>query len=175
MTNLCVRAKSWVLLCLAVLSIGISSAAMPSDLMRVGWVEKVQLEPERLILHAKIDTGADHSSLDVEESVVFLREGKKWVRFVVENRNGRSITLERKVYRFVRIKRKGTVAQRRPVVLLNLCLGSLYRPNVQINLTDRSGFEFNMLIGRSFLAGYAVVDPSETYLHEPHCHVEPEK
>ena len=45
-------------------STGQSSGA-GEDKLIVGWVEKVRLFPGNVVVHAKVDTGADNSSLNV--------------------------------------------------------------------------------------------------------------
>lgn len=137
----------------------------------VGWVERVSISQE-LILHAKMDTGADYCSLHVEDIQPFQRDGKKWVRFKVMNRTGESISMERKVIRTARIKRKENDSQKRYVVYMGICLGFVYK-DVQINLVDRSGFKFPMLVGRDFLRDSFVVDPSLQYTKEPLCGKDP--
>lgn len=144
--------------------------ALASDQKQIiGWVEKVQLLPENILLHAKIDTGADHSSLNVTEIIEFIRHGERWVRFSFTPRSSNEVTLERKVYRFTKIKRKAAKSQQRPVILLELCLGGIYQPDVEVNLADRKNFKFNMLIGRSVLAEHFIVDSSLTYTQELTC------
>ena len=135
----------------------------------VGWIEKIQILPENILLHAKIDTGADTSSLNVSNLEETVRKSKKWVKFTVTTQKGQSVILEKRVHRYVRIKRKGAKSQRRPVVKFDLCLGNIFKRNTQVNLADRKNFKFNMLIGRNFLALDAVVDATHTYKHEPNC------
>ena len=52
--------------------------------------------------------------------------------------------------------------------MLGVCLGSVQR-TVEVNVVDRSGFDYPVLIGRSFLAGIFVVDPGERFLLTPDC------
>ena len=51
----------------------------------VGWIEEARVYPGGLLIHAKLDTGARHSSLNVRSVTDFKRNGKKWVRFDVTN------------------------------------------------------------------------------------------
>ncbi len=50
----------------------------------VGWVEKVQIHPGNLLVEARLDTGADTSSLHCDCITSFDRNGEKWVSFIVE-------------------------------------------------------------------------------------------
>ena len=54
------------------------------------------------------------------------------------------------------------------MVLLGICVGAYYR-EVEVNLVDRSKFKYPLLVGRSFLSGALIVDPSKTYAVEPNC------
>lgn len=135
---------------------------------RVGWVEKVRIYPANLVLQAKLDTGADSSSLDAASVVEFERKGREWVRFTVANRYGQSAVIEKEVRRTVLIKRHKGQHQRRKVVRMGICLGETYL-ETDVNLVDRRHFEYQMLLGRTFLAGNAVIDPAVTYTSEPRC------
>ncbi len=134
----------------------------------VGHVENVQIFPEGLGLQAKIDTGADHSSLSASSIQTFLRGAKTWVRFSLTDSANRSAVIERPVLRTARIRRHGGVVEERDVLLLGICLGSVFK-KVEVNIVDRGGLSYKMLIGRSFLNGDFLVDPGERFMLEPHC------
>lgn len=154
---------------LALLSTTLHAAATKNDKLTIGWIENVRIFPESFLVAAKIDTGADNSSLNVSEVSEFQRGGKRWVRFAINTVEGGKLYLEKPVSRYAKIKQKGTKSQKRPVVLIDLCLGNIYKRDVPVNLADRSKFKFNMLIGRSFLKNIALVDSSLTYTIDPHC------
>lgn len=157
----------------AFLVLGIALAAAPrahsADVLRtVGWLEKVKIENTRLAIVAKVDTGADYSSLDARHIRSLERDGEPWVSFTITDDKGDSLEIERHVFRFTTIRRAGAVEQKRPTVILGLCVGTVYR-EVQVNLVDRSALEYRMLIGRDFLQGHYVVDPARTYVTTPGC------
>jgi hypothetical protein len=134
-----------------------------------GWAEPVVLEEAGFLLEAKLDTGADTSSLDAIEIRRFRRKGKTWMRFTVEDQEeGKTVRLERPLLRRVFIKRHDGDSQRRAVVSLTVCLGD-HRRKVEFSLIDRSQFDYPVLLGRSALAGIAVVDPDEINTSEPSC------
>lgn len=135
----------------------------------IGWVEKVQFLPDNILVHAKIDTGADNSSLNVTEITEFISQSERWVRFSFQPRGSEKVTWERKVHRFAMIKRKGAESQERIVILLDICVGHSYKTDVEVNLTNRQNFSYNMLIGRSVLKDTFIVDSSFTYIAEPSC------
>ena len=134
----------------------------------VGWLEKVRICPENLIIHAKLDTGARNSSLNAPHVNLFKRKGETWVRFDVTDREGKTATLKRKVHRITKIKQHDRPPDLRPVVRLSICLGDTFKV-VEVNLRDRSDFNYQMLIGRSFLKDDFVVDASAKFTKRPKC------
>ena len=134
----------------------------------VGWLEKVRIYPSGLLLQAKMDTGADFSSLNTSDLEQFEKDGKPWVRFDVTNRQGEKATLEREVLREALIKKHFGKPQKRPVVRLGLCVGERYL-QADVNLADRTNFETQLLVGRSFAAGNLVIDPANTFTVDPKC------
>ncbi len=134
----------------------------------VGWVEKARIHPGGLVVKTKIDTGAKTSSLHCECSTIIKHNGETWVRFTLINYDGEKTTLEKKVERFATVKRHFGKAHERPVVKLGICLGHTYK-EAEVNLIDRSGFNYQMLIGRSFLREDFLVDPSATFVAKPEC------
>lgn len=128
----------------------------------------MRVEPGSTRVKAKLDTGATTSSIDARNQEVFKRDGKRWVRFTIEDRDGREVELERRVERFVKIRRPDDKFDRRPVVKMSLCLGRELR-SVEVSLADREGFVYPVLLGRNFLAGVAVVDSGQTLTSEPDC------
>ena len=134
----------------------------------LGWNEKVRIFPGDVLIHAKLDSGADYSSLDAGDIEQFKKGDKTWVRFSVTNRYGKKIQLERPVHRTAIIKKRSGKVEKRLVVLLGLCLGTNFMQE-EVNLIDRTNFSLQMLVGRSFLAGKALIDSAVTYTTEPSC------
>jgi hypothetical protein len=137
----------------------------------VGWVEKAILYEgdQSIVMRAKNDSGAKTSSLHCQCFNIFERNGQRWVRFTVINFKDEAIVLERKVHRFVTIKRHaGEEYQERPVIKLGICLGNTYK-ETEVNLIDRTGLNYQLLIGRQFLENGILVDSSARYTREPDC------
>ncbi|MEZ5331767.1 MAG: RimK/LysX family protein [Thermoanaerobaculia bacterium] len=134
-----------------------------------GWIEEAQL-PLQLVLEAKMDTGADTTSLDIIKMRRYRRDGKPWVSFWVDDPNddNRRIRFERRVLRYSRIKRHSGERDSRPVVGIDICLGTVTR-RVEVNLVDRSEFDYPLLVGRNFMAGEILVDPEAEHLLELDC------
>jgi len=134
----------------------------------VGWIEKVRISPGNFIVHAKLDSGAEYSSLDAANLTHFERNGKPWVRFDLTEREGQKITIERPLLRWAPIKRHNQEPQRRPVIKLGVCLGNIYQ-ETEVNLINRKNYQYRMLIGRKFMEGLVIIDPSAKYTVEPQC------
>lgn len=143
--------------------------ALAAEKTVVGWIEKVRLYPGNFLVHAKLDTGAKICSLDASNLQIFECNGQKWVRFdLVENREGKELTIERPLLRWAPIKRHNQSPQRRPVIKLGVCLGHIYK-ETEVNLVDRTNYQYPMLIGRQFMQGTFAIDPAAKYTVEPHC------
>ncbi|MGF1642593.1 MAG: ATP-dependent zinc protease [Thiotrichales bacterium] len=148
--------------------LGFLSALMPQALAQApltgaGYLERAYLnDADGLAMHAKLDTGADSSSLDVADLRTEMRDNAPWVVFAVQDRGGKTVSIERPLLRTARIKRGVFGVEERPVVEMELCLGGVVK-RTQINLADRSSLKYPLLIGRDFLAGTFVVDAGQTY------------
>lgn len=146
----------------------VSSYHVPAHRPTVGWIEKVSLSPGRIVLNAKMDTGADYSSLHAHDIQEFDREGVTWVKFDVMDRVGKHHVLEQPVIRTSLIKKPSGKHQRRNVIRLGICLGTTYM-KADVNLVDRSDFKLQMLVGRNFLSGSFSIDPAVSFTSEPYC------
>jgi len=166
--SLCAMKSPYILLLMVVGAFMLATPLYAQNKEMVGWLEKVRIYPGNLLLHAKVDTGAENSSLNASHIIEFERDGQQWVRFDVTDRNRRTVTFEQRLLRVAKIKRHGSKPQPRFAILLGICLGNIYK-EVEVNLVDRSDFVFQMLIGRSFTKGRVVIDPSEKYLTKPNC------
>jgi hypothetical protein len=142
--------------------------ASPESIATVGWLEQIKIFPPNMLMHSKLDTGADSCSVHAEEMKEFERDGKKWVSFIISNQYGEHKRVERRIIKMTRIKNKGGGLHKRPVVRFGICLGNKYE-NVECNLVDRSHFEYPVLLGRNFLSGNVAVNSSESYVTTPKC------
>lgn len=131
------------------------------DRLLIGRVENVYL-PDKLKFKARIDTGAGLSSIHALDVTEFERDGKGWVRFAVPKRGGEKIYFEQPVKRYINIKQLSGEPQRRPIVIMSIVLGSL-EEQIEVTLSDRTGYLYEVLIGRNFLRDRAVVDVSKKF------------
>lgn len=145
------------------------SQCLAADKGRViGVVENVRVDPGGILFNAKMDTGADNSSVNASVVRRFKRRGESWVLFELINAEGDSVTIERKLVRSAKIKGLSKSRKKRPVVLLTLCVAGVAK-EVEVNLVDRTGFRNKMIVGRSFLRHGFLVDPSLKHTVEPSC------
>jgi hypothetical protein len=163
-----VRTIFYFLAIVETISLIFTSAGSAHGKQVVGWVEKVRIYPGNIIIRAKLDTGARNSSLHASHITEFTRNGEEWVRFEVTGRNGKAVPVESKVHRVAKIKRQDAKPERRLAIVVGICLGDFYK-EVEVNLVDRSDFIYQMLIGRSFMRGNLIVEPSVTYTTNPIC------
>ncbi|MBN1942383.1 MAG: ATP-dependent zinc protease [Phycisphaerae bacterium] len=126
----------------------------------IGQVEPIVVYPARIVLEARIDTGATTSSIDSYNDAVFERDGRRWVRFyLLDRKTKKKHKFERPVVRFVRIVEHGKKNTKRPVVTLTISMGKVVLKR-QFTLANRHNFAYQMLVGRNVLNGQAAVDVS---------------
>jgi hypothetical protein len=125
-----------------------------------GYVETILIMPN-ILLPAKLDTGADTSSLSAQhlqfskkahlDGVAFDVTDKKTVYHLsypilkmvaIKNRSGESI-------------RSGSFVAR-PLIEMDVCLSGRIA-KIKVNLVDRSQFQYPFLLGRQALAQYDVL------------------
>ena len=128
----------------------------------LGEEESVSIQPPGIVLRARIDTGADTSSIDARGIEEFERDGKKWVKFILINRTtNKEYPLEAEISRHTKIVQSSMpdASVKRIVVKLKLTLGD-HSDLSEFTLTNREHMEFPVLIGRNVLKDIALVDVS---------------
>ena len=151
---------------------GLALAAEPKLYGRYEWVGLPELDQT---LQAKMDTGAYTSSLSAKDIQLFQRDGEQWVRFRLATKDGGDSQYEHKLARISKIKNRadetgedeeeerGSSLSERPVILLPVCLGG-DQQEIEVNLTDRSRFNYPFLMGTKGLRKFhAAVDPAERF------------
>jgi len=143
---------------------GQSHPASREELPKItlGVIEEVILGPWGISFPARIDTGADLSSLDardlvVRNNVADFKLGKRW--------GSRRLQLPIVEWRQVQTA-MGT--EKRPVVELSICIGPRLF-STPVTLKDRSDMIYPFLVGRSALTGVFLVDSSRSNTVQPSC------
>ncbi|MDO6440886.1 MULTISPECIES: RimK/LysX family protein [unclassified Marinobacter] len=133
----------------------------------VGEVENFYLAGPGLIYKARIDSGAETSSLDARNITRFERDGSNWVRFDVPVPGTEEfVTLEKEVSRRVRvIQASADEAERRVVVELQFSIGD-HQQVAEFTLADRSNLTYQALIGRNVLRDVMLIDVGKEYATE---------
>src|SRR3989344_2166126 len=136
-----------------------------------GLNEHVGIPDFNLEVEAKLDTGAQTASLSARDITRFKRKGESWVRFYLAIDDAHAHPIERPLARISKIKRRAgdydpdeeKTYTARPVIELQVCMGKALR-TIEVNLTDRSAFQYPLLIGSEALKRFdALVDPSLKY------------
>lgn len=160
--------KALTALLLVLTSSAVAEKDQPGKVI-AGWVERVTvLDIRDNPIKAKLDSGANTSSIHAIDIKKFERDGDDWVRFKFVDKDGDSKEMERPQVRGVKIKDLDGGADHRPVIELDMCFdGRIHK--TQFTLSDRSGFNYRILLGRRFLGDVAVIDPGTTFLTKEHC------
>ena len=125
----------------------------------VGGVETTYVLPINMPFHARMDTGAETSSIDAKNLKPFERDGEKWIFFDVINRkNGEAHHFEKPVKRKTGIVRSQK-SERRYVVQMKVKMGKELI-DAEFTLNDRANFDYQVLIGRNIINGRFIIDPT---------------
>lgn len=129
----------------------------------IGWREKVDIPALELWgIPAKIDTGARTSVLHCQFRRLVWIDNKRYVEFIpMEYKEGEE------QHKFIlpfhsekTIRNSFGQEENRYIVKTKLNIGGFQFP-IELSLTDRSGMEFPMLLGRSFLRNRFIVDVTQ--------------
>jgi hypothetical protein len=126
----------------------------------IGAVEWVDVEPGNLRMEARIDTGAETTSIHAENIQLVEREGKRYVQYnLLDELSGELRPMEARLRRRVLIKQHKAEPERRYVVRMWVTLGET-RSRIDVTLSDREDFEYPLLVGRNLLVDTVIVDVS---------------
>lgn len=139
----------------------------PGKTTTIGWREWVQM-PDLGVgeIKAKVDTGADNSSLHAFNIERFQRNGVSHVRFEIhphQRKRKPSIACEAEVVTERKVKNPGGNIELRPVIKTTLIVAGT-EISALINLTTRDQMTFRMLLGRRTIRSHFIVDPGHSYL-----------
>ena len=133
----------------------------------LGWREWISL-PDLGVdkISAKVDTGANTSSLYATHIKVINKDGKEFAKFRVNyGKPDKRIfsTTEAPLVGFRKVKSSSGETEERPVIKTSICImGQCWKS--EITLTSRQSMQFPMLLGRACLKKRFIVDPSRANL-----------
>lgn len=133
----------------------------------LGWREWVDLPGLGAhAIRAKVDSGARSSALHVDAQWRFVDAGAPWVGFRLTPGGTDGVAMEcmAPLSDEREVTDSGGHRTRRAFVRTTLRLAGIER-EIDINLTDRRGMRFPMLLGRSAMARMFTVDPARSFLH----------
>ena len=132
-----------------------------------GWREWVRLPSIGVPwIKAKLDTGAQTSSLHAFEVEEFSRNGADWVRFQVrpwQQTLDDGVPVECPVHDRRRVRSSSGHVEERVVILLPIVLMGR-EIDAELTLSNRDAMGFRMLVGREALRSGIVVDSNQAFL-----------
>ena len=138
----------------------------PSPSILLGWREWVALPGLGIrAIQAKVDSGARSSALHVDAQWRFVEGGAPWVGFrLTPGGNAATIECASAIVDEREVTDSGGHTSLRAFVRTPLRVAGVER-DIDINLTDRRGMRFPMLLGRSAMARAFTIDPARSFLH----------
>ena len=150
-------------------------AAEPTVYGRYEYIKLPELDQT---FKAKMDTGALTASLSAKDIETFKKDGDDWVRFRLATKDASDKVYEHKLARISKIKSRADEEDgdesaeivKRPVIAVRMCLDGTSRI-IEVNLTDRSSFNYPLLIGAKALREFdAAVNPARRFTAgKPQC------
>ncbi|MDN4502401.1 RimK/LysX family protein [Alteromonadaceae bacterium BrNp21-10] len=130
--------------------------------MTVGVLELCHLPKLEIFnLEARIDTGAQTSSLHVDNIEEFEKDGKLYIRYDIhpDVHDVSKIVARKSLVKSIRsIKSSNGQKENRYVIDTDMVIGAM-EWEIEVTLTDRSNMSYLMLVGREAMVGRLVVDP----------------
>ncbi len=142
-----------------------------AEKVTLGRVEEVILLPWGARLRAKIDTGAQKSSLHATEITAVASDPQQRTQPLVRFSTilgGKPRRLEAPLLGHAEVKATEGPEEVRPVVAIAVCIDGIQK-STPVTLNDRSHLQYKMIIGRETLAGEFVVDVEHKLLTRPEC------
>lgn len=136
-----------------------------NGMLIIGELERVHFMEPGFTYDARIDSGAETSSLDARNVTYFERNGEDWVRFDVPVPGpGKELkTLERPLSRNARIlQASADSTERRAVVEMQFAIGD-HVQKAEFTLSNRENLSHTVLVGRNILRDVMLIDVAKEY------------
>lgn len=129
----------------------------------LGRIEWVTIGSKNMRLKARVDSGAQTSSLHAENIIEKTIDGKRYVQFEsFDSKKNKFIFLEEVIKRST-VRNSDGMTSKRYVIKVKLTLGTKEH-EINVNLNNREDLKYNFLIGRNLLMGNYIVDVSQSRL-----------
>lgn len=142
--------------------------AKAEQVLVAGYIENAWFKDSSIAFQAKLDTGANSSSINAPAYKPFDRDGNEWVRIDITNRAGQQFLLEAPIDRYITIRRAGVAKAERPIIKLEMCVGGKTIIS-EFTLANRTGQSYQVLVGRKFLKNHLLVDSGKKFLLRGNC------
>ncbi len=133
----------------------------------IGCEEWLSLEDIKIpAIKARVDSGAKTSAIQASNIKRVTRNGEAWVTFDVnpiQDNLSLNVSCESKVIDTRIIRSSSGESQKRYVIKTKLKLGS-DEFEIELNLADRDGMEYRMLLGREAIINRYLVDASKSFV-----------
>lgn len=116
-------------------------------------------------IRARIDSGAQTSSIHASDIQVFSKDGEDWVRFEIHPlQESRRIIIrnEAKVVAVRNVKNTSGLSERRFVIKTPIVMGKM-QFEIELTLANRDAMGFRMLLGREAMKNRFIVNPAVQY------------
>ena len=115
------------------------------------------------LIKARVDSGAQTSSIHAFNIHTFKRKNVPWVRFEIhplQNDRKTVVRCEHPIFDKRTVKSSNGSSEKRYVILTPLTLSG-HSWEIELTLTNRDSMGYRMLLGREAMHGRILVDPSE--------------
>ena len=133
----------------------------------IGCEEWLSLDDIKIpAIKARVDSGAKTSAIQASNIKRITRNGEAWVTFDVnpiQDNLSLNVSCESKVIDTRIIRSSSGESQKRYVIKTKLKLG-LEEFEIELNLADRDGMEYRMLLGREAIINRYLVDASKSFV-----------
>jgi len=134
----------------------------------VGWLEKVKIQKQDVVLHTRLDTGRSFSSIYSDSMKKIEKNGEEYIQFELNDRYGKHSTIEAPLVRTMSLRNHEGVSREAYVIQLGLCIGNYYMED-EVSFSSHPHLDQELILGRQSFEGQFIIDPSLSFTREPEC------